>query len=177
MKSHELTFDGKWLERGFWLYVWEVKVPRHKAPLLYVGRTGDSSSLNAASPFNRMGQHLDLRPSAQAAMLTKNLMARGIGPEQLPKCRFRLVAVGPILEERRAIDTKAPSEAERDEHHRRRDLIAALERDLAEALKTAGYEVINEIRSRKVAEPRMWRSVRKEFAAHFPKMRAPEETG
>lgn len=170
MKSHELTFDGKWLERGFWLYVWEVKVPRCKAPLLYVGRTGDSSSLNAASPFNRMGQHLDLRSSAPAAMLTKNLLARGIGLEQLLRCRFRLVAVGPILEEHRPTDGSAPSEAERDEHRRRRDLIAGLERDLAEGLRRAGYDVINEVKSRKATDPRKWRSVRKEFAEYFPKL-------
>jgi len=170
MKSHELTFDGEWLERGFWLYVWEVTVPSRKTPLHYVGRTGDSSSLNAASPFNRMGQHLDLRPSASAAMLTRNLKARGIGPEQLTRCRFRLIAVGPILKESRPLDAKAPSEAERTEHHRRRDLVAALERDLASAMREAGYEVINEVKSRKETDPRRWRSVRREFAEHFPRL-------
>lgn len=170
MKSHELIFKGEWLERGFWLYVWEVTVPRRKAPLYYVGRTGDSSSLNAASPFNRMGQHLDLRSSASAAMLTRNLKARGIGPEQLTRCRFRLIAVGPILKEGRPKDSKAPSVAEWTEHHRRRDLVAALERDLAEGLREAGYDVINTVKSRKATDPRKWRTIRRELAAHFPKL-------
>ena len=54
---HEVRFEGGILQRGFWLYVWEV-TPADQAPLYYVGRTGDSSSTNAQSPFNRMGQHL-----------------------------------------------------------------------------------------------------------------------
>ena len=44
------------LERGFWLYVWVIDGAGDT--LHYVGRTGDSSSSNAQSPFNRMGQHL-----------------------------------------------------------------------------------------------------------------------
>jgi hypothetical protein len=171
MKSHELTFDGDWLERGFWLYEWEVTVPRRKAPLHYVGRTGDSSSLNAASPFNRMGQHLDLRTSASAAMLTKNLRACGVGPEQLPRYRYRFVAVGTILNETRPLDARTPSDAERTEHHLRRDHVAALERDLAITMRSVGYAIINEVNSRMATDPRTWRSVRREFAEHFPKLR------
>ena len=44
------------LERGFWLYVWRIASPIGE--VLYVGRTGDSSSLNASPPFMRMAQHL-----------------------------------------------------------------------------------------------------------------------
>ncbi len=41
-----VQFDGAFLRRGFWLYVWEVTVP-NGATIVYVGRTGDSSSPNA----------------------------------------------------------------------------------------------------------------------------------
>ena len=53
---HELTFPGPMTKRGFWLYVWRIQSP--EGELLYVGRTGDSSSAHAASPIERMGQHL-----------------------------------------------------------------------------------------------------------------------
>lgn len=43
-----LTFDGAILQRGFWLYVWEI-TPVGAAPLYYVGRTGESSSTHAQS--------------------------------------------------------------------------------------------------------------------------------
>lgn len=55
-----VAFDGAFLRRGFWLYVWEVVAP-DGAEYLYVGRTGDSSSPYAQSPFVRMGQHLGFR--------------------------------------------------------------------------------------------------------------------
>jgi len=39
--THSLEFNGEFLERGFWLYVWDVTTPAKKH-LYYVGRTGDS---------------------------------------------------------------------------------------------------------------------------------------
>lgn len=178
MKTHELTFTGDWLERGFWLYVWEVTIPRRKAPLYYVGRTGDSSSLNAASPFNRMGQHLDLRLTASAAMLTKNLCENleikpKITLKKLTQCQFRLVAVGPILDEAPAKDRrrKNATDAEKDKHDRRRDLVAAMERDLANAMENAGYTVINDVHSRMETDKELWTKVRKEFAKSFQKLK------
>ena len=44
-KTLELNFNGELLQRGFWLYIWEIKTPKKKH-LYYVGRTGDSSSIN-----------------------------------------------------------------------------------------------------------------------------------
>lgn len=88
MKVHELSFTGHFLQRGFWLYVWEVTPPDGK-PLFYVGRTGDSSSTNAQSPFNRMGQHLGFATNSN--MLRKYLEAHGASPEH---SSFRLVALG-----------------------------------------------------------------------------------
>src|SRR2546423_1210007 len=100
--THSLSFDGRLLRRGFWLYVWEIITPE-KARLYYVGRTGDSSSSNAQSPFNRMGQHLGF--NIRSNVLRRRLADRGVAPEE---CDFRLVAYGPIM-----------SEATTDEEHRR----------------------------------------------------------
>jgi hypothetical protein len=56
----QLSIPGALLERGFWLYVWEV-LTEDGNTVLYVGRTGDSSSAHAQSPFNRLSQHLGNR--------------------------------------------------------------------------------------------------------------------
>lgn len=90
MNLHEMRFSGGLLKRGFWLYVWEV-VPTNGTPVFYVGRTGDLSSINAQSPFNRMGQHLGFAKNSN--MLRKYLGKNQISPEE---CEFRLVALGPI---------------------------------------------------------------------------------
>jgi hypothetical protein len=67
LKSYSMMFDGHLLNRGFWLYVWDIKgsISHH----VYVGRTGDSSSCHASSPFNRIGQHLDPRATAKGNAL------------------------------------------------------------------------------------------------------------
>ena len=49
-KLHTLTISTDVLRRGFWLYVWAVAL-RHGKQVYYVGRTGDSSSIHAQSPF------------------------------------------------------------------------------------------------------------------------------
>lgn len=92
-RTYEVTLEGGTLRRGFWLYVWEVVTP-HGQKLLYVGRTGDSSSPKAASPFNRMGQHLGSIKASN--MLRAHLGKRDVAPED---CVFRFVAHGPILAE------------------------------------------------------------------------------
>jgi hypothetical protein len=71
----EATFQGAILERGFWLYVWEVTTPEGKQ-VYYVGRTGDNSSTNAQSPYNRLGQHLGFAENTNA--LRKYLVRAGL---------------------------------------------------------------------------------------------------
>src|SRR5882762_5836195 len=93
LTTQELKFSGALLERGFWLYVWEITTVA-KTHLYYVGRTGDSSSHNAQSPFNRMSQHLGF--NKRSNVLRRRMEILGIEPET---CIFRLVAHGPILEE------------------------------------------------------------------------------
>lgn len=154
---HEINFGGGALERGFWLYVWEVTPPAG-SKLYYVGRTGDSSSLNAQSPFNRMGQHLGY--AKNSCMLRTHLgnQQEMVKPEE---CRFRLVAYGPILPEAR----------ERNTHRERRDRIAGVEKALADAMRESGYAVMNTVRCRKQADAKLWQQVLQEFKKEFPNLR------
>jgi hypothetical protein len=127
MRLHHLSFQGALLERGFWLYVWRI---RHKnSCALYVGRTGDSSSRYASSPFSRLGQHLDVRPTAKANTLLRNIHAAGFDHEE---CSFELLSVGPLF----------PEQAELESHRKYRDIVAPLESALAAHLRTAGHSVL-----------------------------------
>lgn len=127
MKIHHLKFSGALIERGFWLYVWRIK---HGSDyVLYVGRTGDSSSKYAASPFNRLGQHLDVRPTATANTLLKNITAQGFNPVE---CEYELTSIGPLFPEQETLE----------EHRKYRDIIAPLEVALAEHLKEKGHKIV-----------------------------------
>jgi hypothetical protein len=88
IKSYQMSFQGEVLERGFWLYIWEVVHGNNR--YFYVGRTGDSSSAHAASPFYRNGQHLDFRENAKGNSLAKRLNEVGINPRT---CNFRMLAL------------------------------------------------------------------------------------
>lgn len=152
--THKLEFKGKILQRGFWLYIWEI-ITQEQKNLYYVGRTGDSSSINAQSPFNRMGQHLGFNDKSN--VLRRHLKGRGIDPA---KCTFRLVAHGPIFEE---ATTK-------ELHQKSRDILAALEMALAEAMAEAGYNVMNSVNCRKKLNIEQFNQIRNAFAAEFPKL-------
>ena len=151
---YEMSFNGGILARGFWLYIWEITT-QEKINLYYVGRTGDSSSNKAQSPFTRMGQHLGSNHNNN--MLRRYLEDRGTSADQ---CAFRLVAYGPILAE---ATTK-------DEHVASRDIIAALEKALANYMKEAGYDMLNTVKCQKAPAPYLWAKVRDAFAEHFPKL-------
>lgn len=154
--THELKFHGGFLNRGFWLYVWEVSPGKRRRKLYYVGRTGDSSSSNAASPFARMGQHLGQMKNSN--MLRTHLKKFKVEPEG---CSLRLVAHGPILAETR-----------NSVHHvSRRDRIAAMEKALECSMKEAGYRVMNDVKCRMKLEPRQFSAVRRAFASKFPKLK------
>ncbi len=122
-----MEFSGKLLQRGFWLYIWDIKgdASRH----IYVGRTGDSSSANASSPFRRIGQHLDVSLNAKGNALGRRLKEAGINPQA---CTFEMIAIGPIFDEQKSLR----------EHYPLRDKTAALERALADELKMRGYHVL-----------------------------------
>lgn len=152
--THSLTFTGHILQRGFWLYVWEVTLA-DGSTLHYVGRTGDNSSPNAQSPFVRMGQHLGFAKTS--SMLRTHLTAHNVLPDS---GTYRLVAHGPILEE--ADDFAG--------HRARRDVMAGLEKALAEAMAAAGYEVMNTVKSRQPVDEAMFEGVRDAFGVEFPRL-------
>jgi hypothetical protein len=150
---YTMTFHGGILRRGFWLYVWEIRPPDGEA-IYYVGRTGDSSSTRAQSPFNRMGQHLGF--AATSNMLRKHLEKHRVEPET---CTFRLVALGPVEEESTA--------EERHEHDARRDRVGAMEKALADLMVQAGYRVANSVYCRKPLNQERFEAVRSAFAREF----------
>jgi hypothetical protein len=149
--TYTVSLDGGFLARGFWIYVWEVR-DSEGSVMLYIGRTGDSSSPNAQSPFNRMGQHLGF--AKNSSMLRNHLQGRDVSPDL---CSFRLVAHGPILPE--AEDWKS--------HVIRRDLAAAVEKQLAEDCAAAGYDVLNSVASGKELDDELYAPVRAAFTEHF----------
>lgn len=150
--THEVMFTGGLLRRGFWLYIWEI-TPPDGPPLYYIGRTGDSSSINAQSPFNRMGQHLGFNKNSQ--QVRSHLEAHAVQPE---KCSFRLVAYGPIL----------PEAKTKESHRERRDIVGALEKALAGAMLNCGYEVMNKVNCHTLVDAKRFAGVRAAFAVHFP---------
>ena len=157
--SHRIEIDGRVLQRGFWLYVWEIDCPSGEM-LLYVGRTGDKPSKKAQSPFNRVGQHLGFNRNDNA--LRRHLEKRDIKPEE---CSFRHLSEGPFLGETKdqiVFDDRV-------------DRMAACEKSLAEWLVEAGYPVINDVQSKKSARPGDLAAVRSAFAEHFPELGAKRE--
>jgi hypothetical protein len=148
-----LCFDGLLLHRGFWLYVWRIR--QGDRFLVYVGRTGDSASPFAASPFIRAGQHLDLREKAKANALVRQLRAHGVDPT---RAEYELIAMGPL----------APEATERASHWPLRDKVAALEAALAKELETRGYDLIGSHGSRKLLDRELFDRVLAAVEDEFP---------
>lgn len=148
--THNLTFNGCMMQRGFWLYVWRITTAEGKE-LLYVGRTGDSSSPHASSPIQRMGTHF--AKNSKANTMLSLLEGKGVAPET---SRFEMVSRGPLLPEGKSED-----------HGKQRDKVAALEKALAEALQCGGYTVLNTVNSKKHLTPSLWQEVSEAFAEHF----------
>jgi hypothetical protein len=123
----EMGFQGEVLQRGFWLYVWEIIYGR--TTYVYVGRTGDSSSPNASSPFSRIGQHLDFRENAKGNSLAKRLKEKGVDPKT---SKFRMLALGPLFEEQESFEAHKPY----------RDQMATFEYELAAYLREMKFEVL-----------------------------------
>jgi hypothetical protein len=149
-----IIFPSAMLAEGFWLYVWRVKTCDDQV-LLYVGRTGDSSSANAAPPYRRIAQHLGT--VAASNMLRTHLeKGRGIKPEDC--ISFEFIGHGPLF----------ARQADLDSHKPIRDIVAAQEAKLALALGAAGYDVMNTVRTSKPLDGELWGRVRAAFAEDFP---------
>jgi hypothetical protein len=139
-----LHFSGHVLRRGFWLYV--CRIDCTSGPFVYVGRTGDSSSVKAASPFSRVSRHLDLRPNARANALARGLWREGI---DAATCRYEFCFIGPIH----------PETDDRQKHRERRDNLAAVESALARELGARGFRVLGSHGSRGTLDRRLFRRV------------------
>lgn len=144
MKALSIRFSGQVLKRGFWIYVVDIK-SRHRR-VFYVGRTGDSSSPRAGSPFVRIGQHLDFRSSAKGNALLRNLRQAGLDPVV---CDIKMIAVGPLF----------PEQATFDRHRPIRDRMAALEAGVADQLCARGFEVLGTHAARETADPALLQEI------------------
>ena len=153
---HRLEFDGALLARGFWLYIWKITA-KDGHIVHYVGRTGDSSSLFAQSPFARLSQHLGRNANANA--LRRNLENHKLVAEECQA--FQLSAYGPIFLESQS----------KVEHTKARDVVAALEKKLADSMDAAGYRMLNEVKCRMRVDMDLWRSVASVFIKPFPNLK------
>jgi hypothetical protein len=124
---YKMSFDGQILERGFWLYIW--KINHIEEIFFYIGRTGDSSSPYASSPFNRIGSHLDFRENAKGNTLAKRLKEKGV---EAKNSKFSMMAIGPIFPEQRDFEA----------HKFYRDKVATYEYEIANYLKIEGKKVL-----------------------------------
>jgi hypothetical protein len=121
-----------------------------------VGRTGDSSSPNAQSPFARLSQHLGSNKKGNA--LRRNLERVGV---VTGSCRsFELTCYGPILPECADMVAHGPS----------RDIMAGLEKGLRDALHTAGYRLLNEVKSRHPIDESKMGKVIEAFSGRFSRL-------
>ena len=152
---YRMSFDGQILKRGFWLYVWKISISKSKKEYLYVGRSGDSSSRYAASPFNRIGQHLDFRKNAKGNSIAKRLLEKGIKP---PDCKFEMIAIGPIF----------PEQSSWEKHTPIRDIVAALEFALSKELKKRNYTVLGKHGSKKLLCQELFEKVLEKINDDFP---------
>lgn len=145
------------LARGFWLYVWEI-VTENGRTILYVGRTGDSSSPKAQSPFTRLSQHLGSNDNSNT--LRKNLFKHGIDANTCTS--FEMIAYGPLLTE----------EKNWDAHCQSRDIMAALEKALAADLSECGYFVLNVVNCKVAVDLRFRNTVLSAFSVRFKELAA-----
>jgi hypothetical protein len=155
LQTINVQFPGSILRHGFWLYVWRVRLSPARY-VHYVGRTGDSSSPNAAPPYRRLGQHLG--PSKASNALLTHLKSKRIDPESCEL--FEFIAHGPLFEKQLDMNAHKPV----------RDKVAALEKALACALKEGGYDVLNTVHCEKTLDPNLWNDVRNAFAKDFPQL-------
>jgi len=149
---HQIFFEGNVLRRGFWLYVWEIMTPDSHCAY-YVGRTGDKASGVCQSPFDRFSKHL-------GANLNNNALRRHMGKHNLlpESCSFRFHTFGPLLTDNEL------------SHDEKCDVIAALEKSLADSMAKAGYDVLNRVHCQMPLNNKLWEQAREQFARAFPKL-------
>lgn len=100
-------------------------------------------------------------------------MGKGINPESCKE--FQLVAHGPIFPE---IEKPTPYDREdaalraqlMEKHLPLRNVLGAMEMRLAQDLKTAKYNVLNEVKWKHQVSDGQWVPIRNIFAVDFPKL-------
>lgn len=102
--------------------------------LYYVGRAGDESIPNAASPFKRLGIHLDVK--AKGNCLWRLLHERELDSS---KCHFQMACYGPVFKEVKNMK----------EHKPYRDRAAGMERALMEWFEKRNLTLLNKVRIRR----------------------------
>lgn len=140
-----MTFDGTLLDRGFWIYAIRLTGASGKN-YLYIGRTGDNSSKNAASPFQRIVNHLNLRPSAKANSLAKLITKHRI---LTATTHFRMTAVGPLF----------PEQMDFESHKPIRNQMTAIEKAVADHFRSKGYDILGKHDDNPAKNPEMTRQV------------------
>jgi 2-oxo-4-hydroxy-4-carboxy-5-ureidoimidazoline decarboxylase len=106
-----------------------VKVISASGEHYYVGRTGDSSSPHASSLFARLAAHLDQKPHAKGNSLSERVREKEL---DCSKCEYEVTGIGPLFDEQQNMEQHRPV----------RDQMAALEKHVADLLKSRGYPVL-----------------------------------
>ena len=148
-----MEFEGGMLQRGFWIYIW--RITNISGEWLYVGRTGDSSSSNAGSPFTRIGQHLNFRPNAKGNSMLKQLKKANV---DIISSKFEMIAVGPIFDEQKDFDSHKPI----------RDIISAIEKAIALILCHRNYKVLGIHQSTSALDSSILNLVIEKIDKYFP---------
>ncbi len=125
MNKIHFSFSGKIVQRGFWIYIW--KIDHEDDTYFYVGRTGDSSSVNAASPMSRMAAHFGRNVVANA--LKRNLTKEEV---EMHECEFACFCFGPLMDKK----------DDWPDHVVARDMMATIEKNIAEHLSKKGCNVL-----------------------------------
>jgi hypothetical protein len=158
--TYALTLAPALLEEGFWLYVIKIKTKENQE-YLYVGRTGDTSSPNSAAPIKRLSQHLGSNKN-------NNSLQRHIDVKQMSDLEF--IAHGPVFPAEKHLEEES-REIKMARHKEPLGNISALECKLAQELKNAGYNVLNEVRSNATLNESKWQEVKEAFAKHFDQLK------
>jgi hypothetical protein len=153
---YRLSLPAAILQRGFWLYVWEVNLPNDRKTY-YVGMTGDTGSAKAQSAINRVSAHLgnNIKNNALRRYLERCYYLELEASEAL-----EFFAFGPIY--------PVPPQ---QEYSIKRGQVAALEKRLWLRMKAAGYDMLNPQPDATacVDEPR-WQDVCAAFRERFPNL-------
>lgn len=94
----------------------------------------------------------------KSSALRQHLVNKGVDPEACKE--FRLFSCGPIF----------PEADDVTKHKEKRDIVAAMEKALSEAISDADYDVLNVVHCRKKLDEDLFSEVMSEFQKCFPRL-------